>query len=154
MKLVPWSSIVPEVGKGPGCWVKDIRPVLIYARSVEDHESDGSLRGGARIPEASLITYRKEDSKRIVANVTSGITKIDLLDEKIARGQLIECYRCWHLSKVTHKSLRLGTRCQTQSLASFADLCQIIPFYSFSTPRIVASSPVPSRLVRFHRRTD
>ena len=114
MKLMSWSSIVPEVGKGPGCGVKDIRPVLIYARGVEDHEPDGSLRGRARIPEASLITYRKEDSKRIVANVPSSITEIDPLDEKIARGQLIECYRCWHLSKVTHKPLRLATRCQTQ----------------------------------------
>ena len=47
----------------------------------------------------------------------SGITEIDLLDEKIACGQLIERYRCWHLSKVTHKSLRLATRCQTQPLA-------------------------------------
>jgi hypothetical protein len=49
--------------------------------------------------------------------VPSGITEIDLLDEKIACGQLIERYRCWHLSKVTHKSLRLATRCQTQPLA-------------------------------------
>ena len=128
MKLVSWSSIVPEVGKGPGCWVKDIRPVLIYARGVEDHEPDGSLRGRARIPEASLITYRKEDSKRIVANVPSGIAEIDLLDEKIARGQLIECYRCWHLSKVAHMWLRLATRCQTQPLAtSSADRREIIP---------------------------
>jgi hypothetical protein len=49
--------------------------------------------------------------------VPSGITKIDLLDEKIACGQLIERYRCWHPSKVTHKSLRLATHCQTQPLA-------------------------------------
>jgi hypothetical protein len=49
--------------------------------------------------------------------VPSGITEIDLLDYKIACGQLIERYRCWHLSKVTHKSLRLATRCQTQPLA-------------------------------------
>ena len=45
------------------------------------------------------------------------ITEIDLLDEKIACGQLIERYRYWHLSKVTHKSLRLATRCQTRPLA-------------------------------------
>jgi hypothetical protein len=121
MKLVSWSSIVPEVGKGPGRWVKDIWPVLIYPRGVEDHKPDGSLRGCARVAEASLITYRKEDSKRIVAKVPSATTEIDLLNEKIACGQLIECYRCWHPSKVPHKSLRLATRCQTQPLATFAD---------------------------------
>ena len=93
MKLVSWSSIVPEVSKGPGRRIKDIWPVLIYPRGVEDHEPDGSLRGRARVPEASLITYREEGSQRIVANVPSGITEIDLLDEKIACGQLIERYR-------------------------------------------------------------
>ena len=45
MKLVSWSSIVPEVSKGPGRWIKDVWPVLIYPGSVEDHEPDGPLRG-------------------------------------------------------------------------------------------------------------
>jgi hypothetical protein len=84
MKLMSWSPVVPEVGEGPGRGIKDIRPVLIYPRRIEDHQPDSSPRGRARVPETSLITHRKEDSKRIIARVPSGTPKIDLLNEVIS----------------------------------------------------------------------
>jgi hypothetical protein len=114
MKLVSWSSIVPEVGKGPGRRIEGIWPVLINPGRIEDHEPNGLLRGRAYIPETALVADREEDGKRIVARVPSGPTKINLLNQKIAQGQLFKRDRRRHLSKITHESdnaLRRAIRC-------------------------------------------